>query len=194
LDLTGEYQNNKRHGKGKDTDKAGNCYDGQFANGDFVRGKVFYSNDDIYVGEFKDDMRHGVGRMIRFDDGAEFEGLWECDMYLGEDAATTTTATTPVAIAVSAVGEEEGQQGEGEGNGEEEEARGGVYVQSETENGTAVAGDVEAVAAEATATTAVTTVSATDGVVEATIVEAVATINDNFTEVAANDLSSLSLQ
>jgi hypothetical protein len=193
LDLTGEYQNNKRHGKGKDTDKAGNCYDGQFANGDFVRGKVFYSNDDIYVGEFKDDMRHGVGRMIRFDDGAEYEGLWECDMYLGEDAATTTAATTTVAIAVSAVREEEGWQGEGEGNGEEEEVR-GVSVQTETEteteNVTAVAGDVEAVAAEATATatTTATAVSATDGVVEATIVEAVAT------EVPATDLSSLSLQ
>mmetsp|Transcript_86766 Transcript_86766/g.169774 ORF Transcript_86766/g.169774 Transcript_86766/m.169774 type:complete len:179 (+) Transcript_86766:73-609(+) len=79
----GEYKENKRHGKGKETDADGNIFDGQFENGDFVRGKVFYSNDDIYVGEFKDDARHGQGKFIRFEDGEEFEGMWEDDVFKG---------------------------------------------------------------------------------------------------------------
>lgn len=83
LVLLGEYVENKRHGKGKETDAEGNIFDGQFENGDFVKGKVFYSNDDIYIGEFKDDARHGRGKFIRFEDGEEFEGMWEDDVFKG---------------------------------------------------------------------------------------------------------------
>lgn len=74
---------NKRHGKGKETDAEGNVFDGQFENGDFVKGKVFYSNDDIYVGEFKDDCRHGKGKFIRFEDGEEMDGQWVDDVFQG---------------------------------------------------------------------------------------------------------------
>lgn len=83
MQITGEYCNNKRHGKGKETDTEGNVFDGEFENGDFVRGKVFYSNDDIYIGEYKDDGKHGQGKLIRFDDGAELEGNWVDDVFQG---------------------------------------------------------------------------------------------------------------
>ena len=80
---TGEYANNKRNGRGKETDNLGNIFEGLFESGDFVSGKVFYENDDIYVGKFKDDCRHGQGKLIRFEDGAVLEGQWENDLFLG---------------------------------------------------------------------------------------------------------------
>lgn len=48
-----------------------------------MKGKVFYSNDDIYIGEYKDDNKHGQGKLIRFEDGAVFEGTWAEDNFQG---------------------------------------------------------------------------------------------------------------
>jgi len=79
----GQYSNNKRHGVGKETDSEGNTFEGRFENGDFVHGRVFYENDDIYIGEYKDDAKNGKGKLIRFEDGAEFEGEWVDDVFQG---------------------------------------------------------------------------------------------------------------
>ncbi len=83
LSSAGDYRNNKRNGQGKETDAEGNVFEGLFENGDFVKGKVFYENDDIYVGEFKEDCRHGQGKFIRFEDGAVLEGRWVEDVFQG---------------------------------------------------------------------------------------------------------------
>mmetsp|Transcript_20369 Transcript_20369/g.34099 ORF Transcript_20369/g.34099 Transcript_20369/m.34099 type:complete len:179 (-) Transcript_20369:1779-2315(-) len=79
----GHYEENKRHGQGKETDSAGNIFEGLFQHGNFVKGKVYYSNDDIYVGEWNDDCggRHGQGKFLRFEDGLELEGIWINDKY-----------------------------------------------------------------------------------------------------------------
>lgn len=79
----GEYVNNKRHGQGKETDDAGNVFIGQFENGDFVLGKIFYENGDIYVGACKDDCRHGRGKLLRLEDGVELDGTWIEDEFQG---------------------------------------------------------------------------------------------------------------
>jgi hypothetical protein len=83
LYCSGEYFENKRHGRGKETDAEGNVFDGQFENGDFVKGKVQYSNGDIYVGEFKDDCRHGKGKFISYEEGEEMDGQWVDDVFQG---------------------------------------------------------------------------------------------------------------
>lgn len=82
--LIGEYFDNKRHGKGKEIGDDGNIFEVEFENGDFVRGKVQYSNDDLYIGEYKNDCRHGQGKFIRFEDDAVFEGRWEDDQFMGK--------------------------------------------------------------------------------------------------------------
>ena len=78
----GYYANNKRHGKGKETDNYGNIYEGDFAEGDFVSGKVSYANGDVYIGNCKNDDRHGRGKLITID-GDIFEGEWENDEFKG---------------------------------------------------------------------------------------------------------------
>lgn len=78
----GQYQNNKRHGRGKDEDDAGNMFDGEFQRGDFVRGTVTYAKGDIYTGEVKDDSRSGQGKLVTRT-GKGFEGLWDDDEFMG---------------------------------------------------------------------------------------------------------------
>ena len=82
----GEYYDNRRHGKGKETDSMGNVFDGLFHRGDFVKGKISYANGDIYVGECKDDCKHGRGKLLVMEDGDEFDGMWEDDKFVGEVA------------------------------------------------------------------------------------------------------------
>jgi len=74
----GEYLNNKRHGKGRETDMAGNCFTGRFENGDAVEGKMEYADGSVYIGSMKDDSREGRGKLLT-EDGDVIEGLWEND-------------------------------------------------------------------------------------------------------------------
>lgn len=78
----GEYFDNKCHGKGKETDIHGNTFEGEYEFGDAVRGKMVYSNGEIYVGEMQDGDRHGEGKYWT-DDGELLEGLFSHDEYLG---------------------------------------------------------------------------------------------------------------
>jgi hypothetical protein len=50
---------------GIETDAAGNRFEGLFQHGDFKRGRVVYSNGDIYQGDFLDDCKHGSGLLMR---------------------------------------------------------------------------------------------------------------------------------
>lgn len=51
---------------GIETDAAGNRFEGLFQHGDFRRGRVVYSNGDIYQGDFLDDCKHGFGLLMRY--------------------------------------------------------------------------------------------------------------------------------
>jgi len=51
---------------GIETDVAGNRFEGLFQHGDFKRGKVVYSNGDIYQGDFLNDCKHGSGLLMRY--------------------------------------------------------------------------------------------------------------------------------
>lgn len=79
----GSYAENKRHGQGKDTDSAGNVFEGEWRRGDFVHGKITYQNGDMYEGEVFDDDRHGQGKFIRASDGQVLEGGWVSDEFVG---------------------------------------------------------------------------------------------------------------
>lgn len=51
---------------GIETDVAGNRFEGLFQHGDFKRGRVVYSNGDIYQGDFLNDCKHGSGLLMRY--------------------------------------------------------------------------------------------------------------------------------
>lgn len=51
---------------GIETDAAGNRFEGLFQHGDFKRGRVVYSNGDIYQGDILDDCKHGSGVLMRY--------------------------------------------------------------------------------------------------------------------------------
>jgi len=61
---------------GIETDVAGNRFEGLFQHGDFKRGKVVYSNGDIYQGDFLNDCKHGSGLLMRYSDGDVLRGTW----------------------------------------------------------------------------------------------------------------------
>ncbi|KAJ1425285.1 hypothetical protein B484DRAFT_397961 [Ochromonadaceae sp. CCMP2298] len=77
----GHYVNNKRHGEGKET-TMGNTFQGLYQEGEFTSGRVCYSNGDIYVGQMRDDCRHGRGRFLSME-GVEQAGMWEEDVFVG---------------------------------------------------------------------------------------------------------------
>ena len=80
----GSYCNNKRHGKGREVDNAGNIFEGEYLNGDAVKGKMSYACGEIYVGELKDDMKHGRGKLFTIDGDIQ-EGLFVNDEFVGEE-------------------------------------------------------------------------------------------------------------
>ena len=75
MKLTGEWKNNKLHGKGSVTHPSGNKYVGEYKNG--IRNGNFtvtYANTgDKYVGEFKDNTFNGHGK-LQFYNGDYYEG------------------------------------------------------------------------------------------------------------------------
>ena len=111
----GEWANDKFNGFGKEGLPNGNIYEGYFKDGqrhgeglmeyvkvpgsvadgkyqgDWVegkyngRGKEKYKNGNVYEGQFKNDKRHGKGRMeYALRAGAKFEGYYEGEWVNGE--------------------------------------------------------------------------------------------------------------
>jgi len=77
----GQYLNNKRHGAGKETDAQGNVTEGEWTEGVLTRGKVSYSNGDIYIGQLNDSSeRHGQGKLLTAD-GDVMDGQWVEDEF-----------------------------------------------------------------------------------------------------------------
>jgi hypothetical protein len=71
---TGEFLNNKFHGKGTVYWANGNKYVGDWVNNKQTgKGTCFYADGDKYVGDWLDDKRHGKGTFF-YTDGDKVEG------------------------------------------------------------------------------------------------------------------------
>jgi hypothetical protein len=76
----GDFLNEKLHGKGKMIDKDGDVFEGDWINGEFVKGKIIFTDGSIEEGHFKDFELHGSGKANFIDeDGIEniMEGHYE---------------------------------------------------------------------------------------------------------------------
>ncbi|CAL1536373.1 unnamed protein product [Lymnaea stagnalis] len=75
----GEYCNNARHGKGRQTWSDGSFYNGEFEN-DLRHGvgSISWSNGENYEGEFFKDRRHGKGT-YKWPNGSVFQGTFYMD-------------------------------------------------------------------------------------------------------------------
>lgn len=75
----GQWQDNKQHGKGRQTWSNGNMYEGQFRNGKFAGcGRMTWQTRKglvVYEGEYEDDLKCGKGRFI-WADGRTYDGDW----------------------------------------------------------------------------------------------------------------------
>ncbi len=79
--LSGNIVNGKLHGFGKMTDNDGDVFEGDWLNGEFIKGKILYDDNSRKEGEFKNFDLHGNGKTIFFDldDGIEniMDGYYE---------------------------------------------------------------------------------------------------------------------
>ena len=58
--------------------------EGQYENGNMNGfGRVIESDGSYYVGFYKDDMKHGKGKLYNSDGAFEKDGLWEKDLFKG---------------------------------------------------------------------------------------------------------------
>jgi hypothetical protein len=72
----GEWQDDKRHGRGSDTFASGHRYTGEFQDGQrHGQGTYTFPNGESYVGEWREGKRHGSGTNI-FPDGERYVGEW----------------------------------------------------------------------------------------------------------------------
>ena len=75
-------EDGEEHGIGRGYGEgAVSVYEGQFANGcrnGFCRGILCYGV--YFQGEYKDDLRHGWGKVV-YEDGRVEEGYWEYGVY-----------------------------------------------------------------------------------------------------------------
>ena len=76
----GEFDKNekKRHGRGIQIWNNGRRYEGYWKQNKKIKGKLIYSNGDIYEGEFLNDKAHGYG-IYTYIDGTKYEGNWKND-------------------------------------------------------------------------------------------------------------------
>jgi len=80
-EYVGNYLSNKRHGQGKESDVEG-TFEGLFNNGERVSGRMNYLSGAVYIGELKDDLKHGLGKFID-EEGELYVGRFEGDEYKG---------------------------------------------------------------------------------------------------------------
>ncbi|CAD8109731.1 unnamed protein product [Paramecium sonneborni] len=81
----GEFQDNKKHGKGVLKTSRGEEYKGQFQNDKKQGiGTYYFANGDIYKGNFKDDQLHGKGELIYQNNGESYTGFFQNNKKEGE--------------------------------------------------------------------------------------------------------------
>lgn len=80
----GQWMNGQRHGLG--TSFSPDRYDGPWVRGKRCgdRGELRYVNGDVYVGGFRDDMRHGQGKILFAATGDFYQGSWVNDKQSGK--------------------------------------------------------------------------------------------------------------
>ena len=73
---TGQFQDDKRHGKGTHVLKSGEAYVGEWRGGKKTgSGKFTYTNGNVYDGQWLDNERHGDGTCV-YPDGNKYVGQW----------------------------------------------------------------------------------------------------------------------
>jgi len=83
MDYTGEWKDDKKHGKGTYRWDNGMVYEGDWAeNVRTGHGKFTWPNGQVYEGGWLNDRRHGAGYMT-MPDGSRIEGTWENDILNG---------------------------------------------------------------------------------------------------------------
>ena len=65
----------------------GQVFQGEFEDGDAVKGTMNFSNGDVYIGEWKNDSRHGRGKFISCETAEVQSGIWDDDTFLGSDSS-----------------------------------------------------------------------------------------------------------
>jgi hypothetical protein len=90
----GDWKKDKKHGIGKiveyshkDEHPIETVYEGEWKNDNFHgNGKLYSDCGDIYIGQFSYGNRHGVGKVIYYNDKEDdwYEGDWEDDAEHGE--------------------------------------------------------------------------------------------------------------
>ncbi|TNV76602.1 hypothetical protein FGO68_gene8146 [Halteria grandinella] len=85
----GNYLNNHWHGYGKMYDKVNNItmFEGQFEESKQISGTKYIQGEGIYEGEYKDNCRHGMGKLTYFD-GSSWQGVWNNAQKTGEGTYT----------------------------------------------------------------------------------------------------------
>lgn len=75
----GQWQDDKQHGKGRQTWTDGRVYDGQFALGKFAgTGRMVWHTQKgslVYEGQYEDDLKHGWGKFV-WGDRRTYDGEW----------------------------------------------------------------------------------------------------------------------
>ena len=90
----GNWKDDEFHGRGMAYFANGSRYEGMFnSHKKDGYGELFYKDNDPsiagkYIGEFKNNVRHGFGVMT-WENGDRYEGEWENDKYHGYGLATT---------------------------------------------------------------------------------------------------------
>ena len=78
---TGDFKEGKFHGIGNLYKRNGDIYEGEFFEGNILKGTITYKNGNIFKGKFEDGKkRFGLFEYI---DGDKYEGFFENDLYNG---------------------------------------------------------------------------------------------------------------
>ena len=90
----GEYKNGKIHGQGTYTYADGENYSGEYKNGNHHgQGTYTYANGSTYIGEWKNDKRNGQGTFTWKKSGNKYVGEFKNDNINGQGAKTYTNGT-----------------------------------------------------------------------------------------------------
>ena len=79
----GQYKANKRHGISRTVLTKGNFNENYIKEGQFENdimngfGRVIQTDGSYYVGFYKDDLKHGKGKLYNSNGTLEKDGLWE---------------------------------------------------------------------------------------------------------------------
>lgn len=90
---TGEFQHGFKHGQGKYVSNSG-TFEGEYRNGDLVKGSVHYRSGNVYEGEFRSYKPHGVGKHIRKSTGDVYEGQFVAGRQHGTGRITHPNGTS----------------------------------------------------------------------------------------------------